>query len=332
MSENMWMVRAGRNAILVDDFEEKKYVAIGWLHENDLSVIKTKEKLINLYDSFSNNVKPGKRRNSIGQILRFLFDFKISDYILTYNNEYRYYLVGRIVGEYKYDRSNDEYYRHIRKVEWQGKVNRDDLSVSTKNSLGAIQTIFSIKDKAKNEMLSLLKGEKPESKEVSDDMEIEDLEYFRKDIQEKAFEFIKDKILELDWEEMEDLAAGILRAMGYKTRMTSAGSDRGIDIIASPDGLGLEQPRIKVEVKHRKDSMRAEAIRSFISVLRIGDNGLYISTGGFTKDARYEAERSTIPVTILDIDDLTILLLDNYDNIDNDTKALIPLAKLYWPL
>ena len=33
----------------------------------------------------------------------------------------------------------------------------------------------------------------------------------------KAHEFIKDKILQLDWEEMQELVAGILRAMGYKT-------------------------------------------------------------------------------------------------------------------
>jgi restriction system protein len=32
------------------------------------------------------------------------------------------------------------------------------------------------------------------------------------------------------------------------------------------------------------------------------DHGLFVSTGGFTKEARYEAERATISVTLIDID------------------------------
>ena len=135
----------------------------------------------------------------------------------------------------------------------------------------------------------------------------------------------------LDWEEMQELVAGILRAMGYKTSVASPGPDRGRDIIASPDGLGLEQPRIRVEVKHRNETVGAPLLRSFLGGLRQSDRGLYVSTGGFTKEARYEAERATIPVTLVDIDDLAQLLIKNYDTADTETKALVPLVKIYWP-
>lgn len=148
---------------------------------------------------------------------------------------------------------------------------------------------------------------------------------------EKGREFIKDKILKLEWDEMEDLVAGVLRGMGYKTRKSTKGADRGVDIIASPDGLGLEQPRIKAEVKHREGAVGAKDLRSFIGGLRSNDRGLYVSTGGFSKEAKYEAERSTIPVSLIDIDELTKLIIENYENLDNDTKTLIPLVKLYWP-
>jgi len=72
-------------------------------------------------------------------------------------------------------------------------------------------------------------------------------------------------------------------------------------------------------------------LRSFIGGLRQNDKGLYVSTGGFTKEARYEAERSTIPITLVDIDELVELLGQYYDNVDSETKALIPLIRLYWP-
>jgi len=142
---------------------------------------------------------------------------------------------------------------------------------------------------------------------------------------------LKDKIQKLDWEQIQDLVSGILRAMGYKTRVASPGPDRGTDIIASPDGSGLEQPRIRCEVKHREGSIGSPLLRSFIGGLRENDKGLYVSTGGFTREARYEAERSTVPVTLVDIDELVELLTQYYDNADSETKALIPLLKLYWP-
>ena len=56
-----------------------------------------------------------------------------------------------------------------------------------------------------------------------------------------------------------------------------------------------------------------------------------MSTGGFTKDARYEAERARIPLTLMDMDDLVRALLDHYERMDIDMQRLLPLRKLYWP-
>jgi predicted Mrr-cat superfamily restriction endonuclease len=56
-------------------------------------------------------------------------------------------------------------------------------------------------------------------------------------------------IAALDPREVEHLVAGILRAMGFKTRVSPVGPDRGKDIVASPDGFGFKDPRIVVEVK-----------------------------------------------------------------------------------
>ena len=95
---------------------------------------------------------------------------------------------------------------------------------------------------------------------------------------------------------MEHFVAGLLRAMGYRTTVSPTGADRGVDVFASPDGLGLEEPRVFVEVKHRRtEAMGAQALRSFLGGRTAGDRCLYVSTGGFTKDARYEADRSAVP-------------------------------------
>jgi len=152
-----------------------------------------------------------------------------------------------------------------------------------------------------------------------------------KDIEDRALEFIKDRLVRLDWQEMQELVAGLLRAMGYKTRVSPSGPDRGKDNVASPDGLGFESPRIVVEVKHRSGAMGSSEVRSFLGGRHKDDKGLYVSTGGFTKEARYEAERASIPLSLMDIDDLIDALLENYEALDNDTKQLVPLRRLYWP-
>src|SRR5690606_28122810 len=141
------------------------------------------------------------------------------------------------------------------------------------------------------------------------------------DPEEKALEMVKDLVLRLSWDEMQDLVAGILRAMGYKTCVSPKGPDRGKDIVASPDGLGLESPRVIVEVKHRMSTQIGSSdLRGFVGGRHSNDRGLYVSTGGFSKDAVYEAERASIPVTLVGIDDLVRLLLENYEKLDMQTQ------------
>jgi restriction system protein len=131
---------------------------------------------------------------------------------------------------------------------------------------------------------------------------------------------------------MEQLVAALLRAMGMKATVTPKGADRGVDVRASPDGLGFQQPRIMAEVKHRpREAMSSERIRSFAAILRGDDRGLYVSTGGFTQDAKYEAERSTVRITLVDLDELATLIVDNYERFNLEGRALLPLIKVYWP-
>lgn len=116
----------------------------------------------------------------------------------------------------------------------------------------------------------------------------------------KASELIEVRIAKLTWEQMQELVKEILAVMGYRACVSPKVAERGIDIFASPDGLGLHEPRISVEVKHRLgSSMSSSEIRLFFGGRQPGDRCLYVSTGGFTKDAKYEAERSTTPLTLI---------------------------------
>jgi restriction system protein len=76
--------------------------------------------------------------------------------------------------------------------------------------------------------------------------------------------------------------------------------------------------------------MSAE-IRSFLGGRHKDDRGLYVSTGGFSEDAKYEADCASIPLTLMDIDDLVELIIENYEAMDTEARTLLPLTKIYWP-
>ena len=328
MSEKtMWMVRAGEDAFLFDDFKKKSIIAIGWNDAGNLNNIPNLSELKSIIAKKYPNYKQGKIFTTANQLYKFKSDFEKGDKVVTYDPDARVYLVGEIISDYIHDEKLLKYH-NLRKVKWINEVSRDVLSTSTKNTLGAISTIFEVNERAETEILNIASGKKVDVLEEPE----ENVEEIKQDIASQAHEFIKDRIHNLDWEDSQKLVAGVLRSMGYKTLVSDKGSDRGKDIVASPDGLGLEEPRIKVEVKHRSGSMGAPEIRSFIGGLRQGVKGLYISTGGFSKEAKYEAERSNIPITLIDLDMLAELVTKNYDNFDIETKALIPLEKIYWPL
>jgi hypothetical protein len=53
--------------------------------------------------------------------------------------------------------------------------------------------------------------------------------------------------------------------------------------------LGIRPPRIKVQVKRKADTVTVEGLRSFMALLNDDDVGLFVTLGGFTKDAAEEA-------------------------------------------
>jgi len=329
MSEKrMWMVRSGEGGILFEDFKKKGIIAIGWKEVGDLTkMLKWTEIEEKVKKAFPESSK-GYIGMTTGQITRFRIDFKFGDYVITYNPQERKYLVGEIVSDYEYNQNLTKFH-NIRKVKWLGEIDRDKLSTQTKNSLGSIATIFEVwYVDTKKEILNLLQGKETAQEATAEETAEETI---KEDMIQKAHEFIKDKVSALNWDEMQKLVAGILKSMGYNYRISPPGSDRGKDIIASPDGLGLLDPRIVVQVKHRVGQVGAPEIRSFIGALRTGHKGLFVSTGGFSKEARYEADRSNVPLTLVDLDELVNLIIQYYDSFTTETRVLIPLTKIHWP-
>lgn len=150
--------------------------------------------------------------------------------------------------------------------------------------------------------------------------------------EEAALEQIRAHVAQISPYEFQDLIAGLIEATGYHVSWVAPpGPDRGIDIVASGDQLGIAEPRVKVQVKHRTSTADVSDLRSFWAVLGTNDVGIFVSTGGFTRDAQFEARgHETRRITLLDLDQVLELWIANYDKIDQRRRALLPLRPVHF--
>jgi restriction system protein len=131
--------------------------------------------------------------------------------------------------------------------------------------------------------------------------------------------------------ELQNLVADLLWALGYHVDWVSPpGKDGGIDIIAYKDALGIQVPRIKVQVKRVDQKIDTPTLKSFLANIHADDVGLYISTGGFTKDAEQEArsQSSNRKITLINLERLVELWIENLGRLKD--KSRLPLRPIYF--
>lgn len=132
--------------------------------------------------------------------------------------------------------------------------------------------------------------------------------------------------------DFQELVAGLLRGMGYFVEWVSPpGPDKGIDIIAHVDPLGVKGPRIKAQVKRRADKITVDGVRGFMALLGDSDVGIFVSTGGFTRDAEDEARRQEKRrIMLVDLKRLFDLWTEHYDRVPETQRRLLPLRAVYY--
>ena len=195
-------------------------------------------------------------------------------------------------------------------------------------SLGRVkllETITIAYRKWKSEQPEDTEDAEADTDEATTSMAFEEIEQIAMDGLEK---FIQKK----NAYEFQDLVAALLRAMGYYTPFVAPrGKDGGIDVIAYQDPLGTESPRIQVQIKHRETSANVQEIRQLMGLLqKAGDVGIFVSSGGFTSDAKSAARTSHIHIELIDLARFISLWQDFYNKMSDEDKSLLPLTPIYF--
>lgn len=130
----------------------------------------------------------------------------------------------------------------------------------------------------------------------------------------------------------QDLVGKLLEAMGYHVVwIAPKGPDGGLDLVAQTDPLGVTGPRIKGQVKRRpNDKVTENELRSFISLIETHDVGVFISLGGFTREAMRHGRETSRRVTLIDGEGLLDLWVEHYENLDEDGRQLLPIKPVHF--
>lgn len=327
----VWLLRAGHKGRYATDFILNGVAAIGWPAVGDLRGRERRELIAAVKEHYGEKGASG----TAGMLWRFANEIVPGDLVLTPDPETRELHVGTVTGEYEF-RSNPpvEGYPNVRPVDWSRQFSRDDLPKRILYQLGSLLTVSQPSAQAELRAFlaaTSLDGTGEAAIEASTEDDPTGAVDLYEELRSQTGELVRAKIADLDAYQTQDLFAGILRSMGYFTQVAPEGKDGGVDIVASRDALGVEPPIVKVQVKARPTSRSGPSeIRELAGLLGPQDErGIFVSTGGYTRDAENDAKVARI--SLIGMDRLVELLLENYAKLDQDTKSLVPLRRVYVP-
>jgi restriction system protein len=137
---------------------------------------------------------------------------------------------------------------------------------------------------------------------------------------------LHEQLLAMPPVEFEQLIGRLLGAMGYENvTVTRRSGDGGIDVVADIE-MGILQLRTAVQVKRMKGNVQRPVVsqlRGDMALLDV-DQGMIITTSGFSQGAKDVARvRNVAPITLLDGDRLTDLLIEQGIGVHRETVEVL---------
>ena len=331
---SFWLVRAGSHGEQEQVALEENVVTIGWNEFPNLSNVKSREELYQVYRTIYPDSSKNKAGNEVGQLWRFIREIQIGDLVALPLKTESSIAIGKITGNYAYKAISDDV-RHIRPVKWLKTLPRSAFDQDILYSLGAFMTVCKIqRNDAENRVLRLLQGETQPNVRSSEEKQIEN-----DDIQEESIDiedYSRDQIVKyieakFKGHGLSRLVEEILKAQGYITKGSPAGRDGGVDILAAAGPLGFENPRICVQVKSSYNPVDVKILRELQGVMsNVGaDQALLVSWGGFNSAAKQEAKNAFFTTRLWDQGDILAEIFKYYERFDDELKAELPLKRIW---
>lgn len=329
----LWMVRAGRHGEQESIALENGLAIIGWDELPDLSGIVTREELYNLLEK----TYPGEKRKTLhnwqSQIWPFIQEMQEGDLAALPLKSRSTIALGEVVGSYRY-RTDLLGIRHTRPVKWTEEFPRSAFDKDLLYSLGAFMTVCRIqRNNAEERVRALLSNKSVQRNQKQASVNGGEVETEPpNDLEQYALDQIRDFIARrFKGHDLARLVGAVLEVQGYKVRISPAGPDGGVDIIAGYGPMGFDHPRLVVQVKSGDSPVDVKVIRELQGVMKNygADHGLIVVWGGYKNSVFKETSRYFFELRLWDADDLVKAVLDSYEKLPEIFQAELLLKRIW---
>jgi len=326
----LWVVHAGKLSQGQSTAIQENCVVAGWDEVGDLSTYKGLNDLKSALRSIYPDDKEKTIINWAGQLLAFRDQIQLGDLVILPLKGQPFFAVGEVSGPYQYNQTGPAGAFHRRQTRWLDTAfQRSRLDKDLLFSIGSALTVSRPRaPEAETRVRAALKGEKIRSAKVDVAAATEDAT----DYADLARNDIADRIIQkFKGHGLEGLVEDVLRAEGFVTTRSKPGPDGGRDILAGRGPLGLEAPRIVVQVKSQSSPVDASTVRELQGVVsRYGaEYGLFVAWGGFKSSVQVEIQRDHFRIRLWDAGHLIDAVLAHYHQLPEKTRAMIPLRQIW---
>ena len=330
-----WIVRAGKDGEDEDTALVSSLAIIGFNEVPDASSLSDEQTIADLVNQGYGGAKKGAIRNFVGQLTGFVERIREGDLIaLPMKTQRGLVALGRVTGPYKF-RSVNGAKRHTRSVRWDAtRIQKNLLGDDLQRSLNVPGTISKIgAPDAERRLMAVLGGHPdPSFGDGGTGSADEEDPLATATIAQDPHEQIVDYVGPLFPDHrLAELVDAILQADGWTTRRSPPGPDGGVDIRAARGSLGLDPPRLCVQVKATKGASGVGVLRELQGTVRTfhADEGLLVSWGGFTRPLEAEAKQSHFSLRLWGADDVVHAIYRTYERLPTKIQAAIPLRQVW---
>lgn len=338
----LWLVRAGKYGEHETRFlnEKRIYLTFGDLAGDDLSSLPD----YGATRVFMAGKYPGESIHKVGnwaaQVWAFVSAMKPGDWVVMPSKQAPTIAVGEVLSGYTFDPRAEAMYRHSRAIKWLNTgVPRAVFDQDLLFSMGAFLTVCEIKRNDAEARVRAMAQAGWQSPPITGLVSVPaggtaagQGETVEVDLEELARDAIAKLIAQkFKGHAMARLVEAILKAQGFSTYRSPEGPDKGIDLLAAGGPFGFDRPRICVQVKSGDAPADRPEFTQLIGAMQsVGaEQGLFVSWGGFKPTVLKEVPTQFFKVRLWNENDLIEQLLANYDKLDQDVRADLPLKQIW---
>lgn len=338
MSETpkVYLTRAGKRGEDEDAALENNLAIIGFVEIPSLEGATDYTDVFKIVKASIPGAKPRAVRNIAQQLGAFVLAMKEGDLVVLPRKQTSQIAIGRVKGPYRYQKVGDEL-RHTRPVEWiRPDVPRTAFKQDLLYSFGAFMTVCTIsRNEAQRRVSAVLEGKEdpglssslhaPKQIPAAEPEEMTDLAQLAHD------QIIASIQTRFTGHALAALVDAVLQADGWVTKVSPPGADGGVDVLAGRGPLGLDNPRLCVQVKSQHSPADVTVYRTLQGTMQTykAEQGLLVCWGGFNKALLNEARQGHFTVRLWDSRDLVEAIYRTYERLPAEIQAELPLKQVW---